>query len=137
MEEMKPNGKKIAALCCENSSYKAASGVTDREVLDGVRLIPLPCSGKMEVDLVLQFLEAGYGGVLILGCPKDNCMFMRGSSRAQKRVDTIRKTLGEIGMDEDRVRMEFLSAVDTYKFVRAVREMREYLSGLPDTGEKT
>ena len=130
------NEKRIVALCCENSSFKAASAVTDTGIQERVRLVPLPCSGKTEIDLVLQFLEAGYEGVLVLGCPKDNCMFMRGSSRAEKRVDSIRNTLREIGMDENRVRMEFLSSLDTHKFIRAVREMDEYITGLAEAGER-
>jgi coenzyme F420-reducing hydrogenase delta subunit len=129
------NDKTIVALCCENSSYKAASSVTDTDVLEDVRIVPLPCSGKTEIDLVLQFLEAGYEGVLVLGCPKDNCMFMRGSARAEKRVDKIRETLGEIGIDENRVRMEFLSSLDTHKFVRAVREMKEYVAETAETAK--
>ena len=139
MDVKKSDGKRdkrIVALCCENSSYKAASAVTDIDIRKGVRLVPLPCSGRTEIDLVLQFLEAGYEGVLVLGCPKDNCMFMRGSSRAEKRVDSIRNTLREIGMDENRVRMDFLSSLDTHKFVRAVREMDEYITGLAEAGER-
>lgn len=129
----KANDKKIVTLCCENSSFKAASAAADTDVLEDVRIVPLPCSGKTEIDLVLQFLEAGYEGVLVLGCPKDNCMFMRGSTRAEKRVDKIRETLREIGMDENRVRMEFLSSLDTHKFVRAVQEMKEYVAGNAET----
>ena len=136
MDVMKRNDKKIVALCCENSSYKAASAVTDGDVLQSVRVVPLPCSGKTEIDLVLQFLEAGYEGVLVLGCPKDNCMFMRGSARAEKRVEKIRETLKEIGMDENRVRMDFLSSLDTHKFIRAVREMEDYIAGAVGASEK-
>lgn len=134
MKHMNQVDKEIIALCCENSSYKAAAAVTDKEILDRVRIVPLPCSGKVEIDLMLQFLEAGYKAVLVVGCPKDNCMFMQGNYRAEKRVRKIQETLKEIGIDENRVRMEFLSSLDTHKFVQAVRDMQEYIAGLKETG---
>jgi F420-non-reducing hydrogenase iron-sulfur subunit len=115
--------EKIAVYSCENSGFLAAGSVRDLEVMSSVEIIKLPCSGKNEVGLILKSLEKGYAGVLILGCPKDNCKFIRGSHRASKRVESAKEILTKIGLNPECVRMEFLSSVDDYKFTAVVRDM--------------
>jgi coenzyme F420-reducing hydrogenase delta subunit len=122
--------KKIVAFCCENSALKAAEALSDPETLEAVELVRLPCTGKVETGLLLQFLERGHPGVLVLGCPQDNCKFIIGSTRANKRVQMTRNTLKEAGLSEERVRMEFVSSVDSHRLARIVREMRERLAAL-------
>jgi F420-non-reducing hydrogenase iron-sulfur subunit len=119
--------KKIVAFCCENSALKAADCVGDASVLQAVELVRLPCTGKVEIGLLLQCLEEGHPGVLVLGCPVDNCKYLIGSTRARKRVGMTREILKEAGLNEERVRMDYLSSVDTYKFERIVREMQARL----------
>ena len=120
--------KRIVAFCCENSALKAAEGVEDASVLEAVELVRLPCTGKVEVGLLLQCLEEGRPGVLVLGCPVDNCKYLIGSTRARKRVAMTRKILKEAGLNEERVHMDYLASVDSYKFERIVREMQARLA---------
>ena len=119
--------KKIVAFCCENSALKAAEALSDPSVLEAVELVRLPCTGKAETGLLLQCLEKGHPGVLVLGCPEDNCKFLVGSTRARKRVQLTRKLLKEAGLSEERVRMDFVSSVDAHRLARIVREMGERL----------
>jgi F420-non-reducing hydrogenase iron-sulfur subunit len=129
--------KRIVAFCCENSALRAAQSVEDPAVLEAVELVRLPCTGKVEIGLLLQCLEEGHPGVLVLGCPVDNCKFLRGSSRARKRVAMTRRILKEAGLDEERVRMDFLSSVETHKFRRIVAEMQARLAaGRPKEAAK-
>lgn len=114
--------RKIVAFCCENSGLKAADGTVD--------LVALPCSGKAEIGLILRALERGYGGVLVLGCPRGNCLYLKGNLRAEKRVDRVRTILRDIGIEEDRVRMEYISSVDAHRFAEAVRRMQEALAAM-------
>jgi F420-non-reducing hydrogenase iron-sulfur subunit len=95
--------------------------------MDSIDIMKLPCSGKSEMALILKTLEKGYAGVMIVGCPKDNCQFIRGSHRASKRVEATKEMLATIGLNPERVRMEFLSSVDSYKFENAVKQMWESL----------
>jgi coenzyme F420-reducing hydrogenase delta subunit len=120
--------KKIVALCCENSSYKAAEAVNENSILDLVDIVRLPCSGKVEVGMVLKCLENDHPGVLILGCPVDNCKYINGNVRAQKRVEMVKKALQNAGINENRVHMDFISSVDSYKFITIVKEMNDRLS---------
>jgi coenzyme F420-reducing hydrogenase delta subunit len=123
----KDGKKKIVAFCCENSSYKAAEAVAESAVLDLVDVVRLPCSGKIEIGMVLKCLEKDHPGVLILSCPLDNCKYITGNLRAKKRVEMVKKALQNAGIDENRVHMDFISSVDTYKFVTIVKEMNDRL----------
>ena len=122
--------KKIVAFCCENSALKAAEALGDPATLEAVELVRLPCTGKAETGLLLACLERGHPGVLVLGCPADNCKFLVGSTRANKRVQSTRRLLKEAGLSEERVRMDFVSSVDAHRLARIVREMQERLAAL-------
>jgi coenzyme F420-reducing hydrogenase delta subunit len=124
------DGKKIVAFCCENSAGQAA-GAADAGVHEAVEIVPLPCSGKVEVALVLRALERGHPGVLVLGCPRDNCKYLTGNLRAEKRVRSIHALLAAIGIEEERVQMEYISSVDAHRLAEAVHRMRERLAALP------
>lgn len=117
--------KKLVVFCCENSAYKAADAVEDPSVFEHVDLVRLPCSGKIEIELVLKCFEQDHPGVLILGCPVDNCKYIKGNIRARKRVEMIKQALRNAGYEDNRVRMDFLSSVDTHKFVTIVKKMKE------------
>ena len=113
---------RITALLCENSAYKAYLDVADSPEFAGVDVVRLPCSGKAETGLVLRMLEAGSRGVLVVGCPKENCEYVRGSDRAERRVAAARAALAEAGVKADRVRMEFVSSVESHRLLAVVRD---------------
>jgi F420-non-reducing hydrogenase iron-sulfur subunit len=116
---------RIVALACENSGWKALASLADDPVMDGVETVRLPCSGKAETGMMLKLLEKGAAGVLILGCPKDDCTFLRGSGRAEKRAAVARAALKDAGVGEERVRMEFISSVDAPRLAEAVNAMKK------------
>ena len=114
-------GKKIVIFACENSGLQAleqAGGVPE-----ATELVKLPCTGKVDIGMVLKCLENGCDGILVLGCPEDNCKYLRGSARAGKRMAMVRKRLAEMGMDENKVRMEFVSSVDGHKVKAILAEL--------------
>ena len=106
---------KIKAYCCENSALKAAGPLAGSPLLESVELVAVPCAGSVEVAQMLKDLEAGVDRVLVLGCPIDNCKYLKGNCRALKRVEAVRKTLKSAGLDENAVAMAFVSSVDTHK----------------------
>lgn len=116
---------KIALYCCENSSFKAFQALDDAAAAERVEVIPLPCSGKIEIGMVLKTLEAGYAGVLILGCPKDNCKFIRGNYRAEKRIRKLHGFLKAAGVSPEKVRIDFISSVDRHKCRQLIGEMTD------------
>ncbi len=129
-KERQTQQQRIVAFCCENSALQACEAAAEDGFAELVDIVGLPCSGKAEIGLVLQVLERGRPGVLILGCPRDNCKFLRGNLRAEKRTQRIRQILRETGYGEERVRMDFLSSVDSHRFGEMVRAMAEDLRQL-------
>ncbi|MBN2443403.1 MAG: hydrogenase iron-sulfur subunit [Spirochaetales bacterium] len=129
--------KKIVAFCCENSALQALDGVEDPSLFELVDIIRLPCSGKIESALILKALEAEREGVLVLGCPRDNCKYIKGNVRAEKRVDLVKKALKTIGYDPQIVQMDYLSVMDAHKFKYVVHRMADRLTGKLNTGESS
>ena len=115
-------GARITALLCEHSAYKAYLDVAGSPEFARVDVVRLPCSGKTETGLVLRMLEAGSRGVLVVGCPKENCEYVRGSDRADRRVAAARSALVDAGVRADRVRMEFVSSVESHRLLAVVRD---------------
>lgn len=123
---------RITALLCENSAWKAYVDAVRNDTqaaraLESLDPVKLPCSGKVEVGLILKLLENGSAGVLVLGCPKDNCTFIRGNYRAEKRVGAAKAALREAGLDEGLVRLDFLSSLDSRKLIDAVASFKGYI----------
>jgi len=122
----------IVVYCCAHSGYEAAdrAGRMRLAYPEGVRIVRVPCSGKVDALYLLKAFEQGADGVLVLGCHEDNCQFLTGNKRAKKRVDYVRGLLKEIGMEPERLRMAHLSSVEATKFVEHVRDMAETVKAL-------
>ncbi len=88
-----------------------------------VRLIRVPCTGKLEVTTLLGAFEEGADGVYVVGCPVDSCHNVKGSQRAAKRVEAVRNALQELDVEPDRIRMYHLPRGLHPEFVDAAREM--------------
>jgi len=127
---------RIVAFCCENSAYKAAEPVRNDPLLKAVDLVKVPCAGDVDIPRILERLEQGVEQVLVLGCPIDNCQYISGNRRTRKRVAAARRALKDLGMNEDRVRMEFLSSVDTHKFVAILEKARAWNAAPPEDKRK-
>ena len=116
---------RFALLLCENSAWKAYADSPELWELDAVKL---PCSGKIEVGLILKLLEKGNAGVLVLGCPKDNCTYIRGNYRAEKRIRAAKAAVREAGLDENRLRFDFVSSLDGRALRDVVKDFKGYLN---------
>jgi len=114
----------IAVFACENSAYPAATavGVAGTEYKASVRLIRVPCAGKVGPKDVLTALERGAEKVMILGCHPESCQYLTGSSLAANRLRRISDMLEKAGFDQSRVFFGGLSAVEPAKFLEYVNE---------------
>ncbi|MBA7681084.1 hypothetical protein ES703_89412 [subsurface metagenome] len=119
--------KKIVAFCCENSSYKAAESIRTSSLMKAVEVVKLPCAGKVEIGQILKCLENGVERVLVLGCPIDNCKYITGNCRALKRVNAARQALKDAGIEEEKVRIELVSSLDTHKLIDILKGEMERL----------
>lgn len=129
----------IIALCCNWCSYAAAdlAGVSRIQYPPNVRIIRVMCSGMVHPNLVIDALTKGADGVLICGCHPGDCHYLEGNLKAEARADAIRLMLQDFGIEEERFRLEWISASEGKKFAQVVTEMVEELRKLGPSPYKT
>jgi len=128
---MSGENNKIIAFCCEHSAYQAANkaGRMRLHYPDNLRIIRLPCAGRVDVQHILKAFEKGAAGVLVMGCQEGACQHLTGNTRAKERVKYAESLLREIGINGNRVRMVNLAPDRAQQFVREVEEMTEEIEG--------
>ena len=88
-----------------------------------VKIIRVPCTGKVDVLHMLRAFEKGADGVYVVGCLEGDCHYNSGNFRAKKRVEQVRRTLDAVGIGGQRVEMVNLSSSDGPLFARKAVEM--------------
>ena len=88
-----------------------------------IKIIRVPCTGKVDVLHMLRAFEKGADGVYVVGCREGDCHYNAGNFRARKRVGQVRQVLDTIGIGGQRVRMCNLSSSDAPLFVKYAEEM--------------
>ncbi len=102
-----------------------------------IKIIRVPCTGKLDVIHVLRAFEKGADGVYAVGCMEGDCHFNAGNFRARKRIEQAGKILDTIGVGGDRVRMYNLSSSEGLRFVEYALEMYELINTLGPNPIKT
>jgi F420-non-reducing hydrogenase iron-sulfur subunit len=122
----------VIAFCCNYCAYAAAdlAGSQRRQYPANVRIIHTPCTGKIEMEHILDAFLKGIDAVLVAGCLEGGCHFLEGNLRARKRTDRIREMLAEIGVGADRLRMVNLSAAMAPTFVESVEAIVDTVRAL-------
>jgi coenzyme F420-reducing hydrogenase delta subunit len=95
-----------------------------------IRIISLPCTGKVDLIHILHSFEKGADGVYVVGCMEGSCQFTTGNLRARKRVEQARTLLEAIGVGGDRVQMYNLASSEAPRFVEIAEEMTRKISAL-------
>ncbi|MFA5779349.1 MAG: hydrogenase iron-sulfur subunit [Elusimicrobiota bacterium] len=122
----------IVAFCCNYCAYAAAdlAGTMKLEYPSNIKIVRLPCSGKVDVIYLLKAFENGADGVFVAGCEEGNCHFLEGNIIAKKRVNYAKGLLSEIGIEKERLEMFNLSASQGKKFAEIAREFTERIKKL-------
>jgi F420-non-reducing hydrogenase iron-sulfur subunit len=122
----------ILAFCCHYCAYAAAdlAGSMRLQYPSNVRVLRLPCTGKIEVNYLLTAFERGVDGVIVAGCLEGGCHYLEGNLRARKRVERAKILLKEIGLEPDRLEMFNLSSAQGTRFAEIVTEMNTRLKRL-------
>ncbi|MEJ5240313.1 MAG: hydrogenase iron-sulfur subunit [Anaerolineales bacterium] len=123
---------RLIAFCCQYCAYAAAdlAGALRLQYPPDVRIVLLPCSGRLDLLTALLALEEGADGVMVVGCMPGDCHFLEGNLNARRRVEALQKLLQAIGLEAERVRMFNLSSAMAAEFAEAVRTMREQIAKL-------
>ena len=127
-----PFKAKVIAFCCNYCAYAAAdlAGSRRMQYPSEVRVIHVPCTGKVEPEHILGAFEKGADGVLIAGCLEGGCHFLEGNLRAKRRANYLKDMLDEIGLQGERLLMVNLSAAMAPTFVERVNEIVEIVHRL-------
>jgi F420-non-reducing hydrogenase iron-sulfur subunit len=122
----------LIAFCCDYCAFSAAAlaGSKRMQYPAGVRIISTPCTGKLEMEHILEAFEKGVDGVLVVGCLEGGCHFVEGNLRARNRTDRIRRMLEEIGVGGERLRMVNVSDAMASAFVQNIRESIDTIRAL-------
>jgi coenzyme F420-reducing hydrogenase delta subunit len=88
-----------------------------------VKVIRLPCTGKVDVEYIMKAFEQGADGVYVIACAIGNCHHEVGNVRATKRVEYVKRLLDEIGLGHERLGIYYVSAGQGYAFADAARQM--------------
>jgi len=119
----------IRLFSCHYTSQQSCAGEGRELELLGfpanIRLTRVPCTGKLREITLLKAFEEGADAVYVVGCPPDSCHNVKGSLRAAKRVESVRKALRELDVEPERVEMYHLARGLHPEFVEAAREMNE------------
>ena len=122
----------IIVFCCNFCAYAAAdlAGARRMQYPSNVRVIHVPCTGKIALEHILAAFEKGIDGVLVAGCLEGGCHFIEGNLRAKKRSEYLREMLDQIGVGRERLRMVNLSAAMAPTFVERVKEIVKTVESL-------
>jgi F420-non-reducing hydrogenase iron-sulfur subunit len=116
---------RIVAFFCNWCTYTAAdlAGVSRMKYAHNVRIIRLMCSGRVDPQFVLDAFAKGADGVLIGGCHPGDCHYIEGNYKALRRFRMLKRMLAALGIEEPRVRLEWISAAEGDKVRTVINEM--------------
>jgi coenzyme F420-reducing hydrogenase delta subunit len=129
MENFEPE---IVAFCCHYCAYTAADMAGTKRISypPNVKIIRVPCSGKVDAIHIMKAFEKGADGVYVAGCLEGDCHFKNGNIRAKHRVAHVKKVLEELGWEPERVEMVNMSAgmgelfaTTAFEFTQKIRQL--------------
>ena len=123
---------RIVGFLCNWCSYAGAdlAGVSRMQYPPNIRVIRVMCSGRVDPVLILKAFASGADGVLVLGCHPGDCHYLAGNYKTMRRVPLLREMLKQLGIEEERLRLDWVSASEGDRFARIVKEMTEKVSEL-------
>lgn len=129
---MKDFEPQIVAFCCHYCAYTAADMAGSKRISypPNVKIIRVPCTGKVDGIHLMKAFENGADGVYVAGCLEGDCHFKTGNTRARARVAYIQTFLEQIGWEKERLAMMNMSAGMGEKFARTAIRFTESIRQL-------
>src|SRR5512143_2342917 len=123
---------RIVAFFCNWCTYTAAdlAGVSRMKYAANTRTIRLMCSGRVDPQFVMDAFARGADGVLIGGCHPGDCHYGEGNYKMLRRFHLLQRMLKDMGIEPDRLRLEWISAAEGDKVRSVVNEMTEKIKAL-------
>lgn len=123
---------KIIVFLCNWCSYAAAdlAGVGRMQYPPNVRIIRIPCSGRMNPKFILSVLRSGVDGILVSGCHPGDCHYLSGNYFARRKFALFKSLLEYIGIEEDRLHFSWISAAEGKRFAEVVEGVTELVRAI-------
>ncbi|MFA6451224.1 MAG: hydrogenase iron-sulfur subunit [bacterium] len=122
----------IVGLCCHFCAFAAAdlAGSMRLQYPPNIRIVRLPCTGKVDVIHILRAFEDGADGVFVAGCLEGNCHFTKGNIYAKRRVYYAKKLIAQVGLEPERIEMFNLSSSEGPRFAEIATLMTDRIKRL-------
>jgi F420-non-reducing hydrogenase iron-sulfur subunit len=129
MAEFEP---RIVAFACNWCSYAGAdlAGVSRIQYPPTTRVIRVMCSGRVSPLFILEALRDGADGVLVTGCHLGDCHYISGNERAVHNIEMARSLIGLLGIEPQRLCLEWISAAEGARFAEVVNDFTEQIREL-------
>ena len=123
---------KVVAFLCNWCSYAGADSAGIARIPSPANVLPIRvmCSGRVSPEMVLRAFRAGADGVLVLGCHIGDCHYIDGNHRTAKRMPLVQNLLGYVGVNPDRLRLDWVSSAEAPKFAKVTKEFVETVRAL-------
>jgi F420-non-reducing hydrogenase iron-sulfur subunit len=123
---------RVIAFLCNWCSYSAAdlAGQSRLPCPANVRVVRVPCSGRVDPELILRAFARGADGVLVCGCHPGDCHYLAGNYKAAGRIALLRRMLGLLGVNPERLVLSWASASEGQRFVSVAAETTAKLRAL-------
>lgn len=125
----------ILAFCCNWCSYAGAdlAGVSRFQYPPNVRIIRVMCSGRVEPTFILKAFKNGVDGVLVTGCHIGDCHYITGNEFTERRMEHLKRLVKSIGIEEERFRLQWISASEGKQFAELIKEFTESIKELGES----
>ncbi len=122
----------IVSFLCNWCSYTGAdlAGTSRMKYAPNIRIIRIMCSGRIEPTFVLKAFREGADGVLICGCHPGDCHYHEGNYKCLRRFYLLQKYIQQMGINKDRLRLEWISASEGKLFAELADDMTETIKRL-------
>jgi coenzyme F420-reducing hydrogenase delta subunit len=122
MENWQP---KILAILCNWCSYAGAdlAGVSRIQYPPTIRVVRVPCSGRVDPLFIMKSLQSGFDGVLVSGCHPGDCHYLSGNYVARRRFAVLKPLLEFMGIEPDRVQFSWISAGEGERFAQVMTKV--------------
>lgn len=127
---------RIVAFFCNWCTYTAAdlAGVSRMKYASNARIIRLMCSGRVDPQFVLEAFAKGADGVLLGGCHPGDCHYVEGNFKTLRRFQLLKRMLRDMGIEEERLRLAWISAAEGEKVKTVINDLVEKLKALGPLG---
>ena len=122
---MKDWQPKILAILCNWCSYAGAdlAGVSRIQYPPNIRVVRIPCSGRVDPLFIMKSLQSGFDGVLVSGCHPGDCHYLSGNYVARRRFAILKPLLEFVGIEPERVQFSWISAGEGERFAQVVTKV--------------